>query len=187
MALGWERDQIVVIDEDLGRSGTSTEGRGGFQRLVADVGMGKAGIVIGTEVSRLARNNADWHRLLEICALAETLILDEDGLYDPCAFNDRLLLGLKGQMSEAELHFLKARLRGGQLTKARSGELWLPLPAGFVYDSAGRVVARPRSRGAGCCRLPVRHFRSHRVGPCHGQSVHGRRARLPLTDPVRSQ
>jgi DNA invertase Pin-like site-specific DNA recombinase len=105
--------------------------------------MGKAGIVIGTEVSRLARNNADWHRLLEICALAETLILDEDGLYDPCAFNDRLLLGLKGQMSEAELHLLKARLRGGQLTKARSGELWMPLPAGFVYDSAGRIVLDP--------------------------------------------
>ena len=104
VALGWAPDQVVVIDEDLGRSGASAEGRDGFQRLVADVGMGKAGIVIGTEVSRLARNNADWHRLLEICALAETLILDEDGLYDPCAFNDRLLLGLKGQMSEAELH-----------------------------------------------------------------------------------
>ena len=101
IALGWKPDQVVVIDEDLGRSGASSEGREGFQRLVADVGMGKAGIVIGTEVSRLARNNADWHRLLEICALAETLILDEDGLYDPCAFNDRLLLGLKGQMSEA--------------------------------------------------------------------------------------
>ena len=85
-----------MIDEDLGRSGATTEGRDGFQRLVADVGMGKAGIVIGLEVSRLARNNADWHRLLEICALTETLILDEDGLYDPCAFNDRLLLGLKG-------------------------------------------------------------------------------------------
>ena len=120
VALGWEADQVVVIDEDLGRSGASAEGRDGFQRLVADVGMGKAGIVIGLEVSRLARNNADWHRLLEICALAETLILDEDGLYDPCAFNDRLLLGLKGQMSEAELHLFKARLRGGQLTKARS-------------------------------------------------------------------
>jgi DNA invertase Pin-like site-specific DNA recombinase len=101
IALGWKNDQIVVIDDDLGRSGASSQGREGFQRLVADVGMGKAGIVIGTEVSRLARNNADWHRLLEICALAETLILDEDGLYDPCSFNDRLLLGLKGQMSEA--------------------------------------------------------------------------------------
>jgi DNA invertase Pin-like site-specific DNA recombinase len=143
LALGWATDQVVVIDEDLGRSGTSAEGRQGFQRLVADVGMGKAGIVIGTEVSRLARNNADWHRLLEICALSQTLILDEDGVYDPCAFNDRLLLGLKGAMSEAELHLLKARLRGGQLTKARRGELILPLPVGLVYDPAGRVVLDP--------------------------------------------
>jgi DNA invertase Pin-like site-specific DNA recombinase len=143
VALGWAIEQVVVIDEDLGRSGASAEGRDGFQRLVADVGMGKAGIVIGLEVSRLARNNADWHRLLEICALTETLILDEDGLYDSCAFNDRLLLGMKGQMSEAELHLLKARLRGGQLTKARSGELWLPLPVGFVYNTAGRVVLDP--------------------------------------------
>jgi DNA invertase Pin-like site-specific DNA recombinase len=143
IALGWAVDQIVVIDEDLGRSGASSQGRSGFQRLVADVGMGRAGIVIGLEVSRLARNNADWHRLLEICGLTETLILDEDGLYDPCAFNDRLLLGLKGQMSEAELHLLKTRLRGGQLTKARAGDLIVPLPVGLVYDSAGRVVLDP--------------------------------------------
>ena len=150
VALGWAAQQVVVIDEDLGLSGASAEGRDGFQRLVADVGMGKAGIVIGTEVSRLARNNADWHRLLEICALSETLILDEDGLYDPCAFNDRLLLGLKGQMSEAELHLLKARLRGGQLTRARRGELIVPLPVGLVYDPAGRVVLDPDAevRGA---------------------------------------
>ncbi len=143
VGLGWAIDHVVVIDDDLGRSGASSQGREGFQRLVADVGMGKAGIVIGLEVSRLARNNADWHRLLEICALTETLILDEDGLYDPCAFNDRLLLGLKGQMSEAELHLLKARLRGGQLIKARSGELIMPLPVGLVYDAAGRVVLDP--------------------------------------------
>lgn len=143
VALGWASDQVNVIDEDLGRSGASSEGRSGFARLVADVGMGKAGIVIGTEVSRLARNNADWHRLLEICALSETLILDEDGLYDPGAFNDRLLLGMKGQMSEAELHLLKARLRGGQLTKARRGELIVPLPVGLLYDAAGRVVLDP--------------------------------------------
>jgi DNA invertase Pin-like site-specific DNA recombinase len=143
VALGWHLDQVIVIDDDLGRSGASAEGRDGFQRLVADVGMGKAGIVLGLEVSRLARNNADWHRLLEICALTGTLILDEDGLYDPGTFNDRLLLGLKGQMSEAELHLLKARLRGGQLIKARSGELVMPLPVGLVYDPAGRVVLDP--------------------------------------------
>src|SRR3984893_2212886 len=140
VALGWASDQVVGIDEDLGRSGGTSEGREGFQRLVADVGMGKAGIVLGLEVSRLARNNADWHRLLEICALTETLICDEDGLYDPCSFNDRLLLGLKGQMSEAELHLLRARLRGGVLAKARTGELICPLPVGLVYDPAGRVV-----------------------------------------------
>jgi len=140
VALGWASDQVVVIDEDLGRSGATSEGREGFKRLVADVGMGKAGIVLGLEVSRLARNNADWHRLLEICALTETLICDEDGLYDPCSFNDRLLLGLKGQMSEAELHLLRARLRGGVLAKARTGELICPLPVGLVYDPAGRVV-----------------------------------------------
>jgi DNA invertase Pin-like site-specific DNA recombinase len=132
-----------VADDDLGRSGATAEGREGFQRLVDDVGMGKAGIVLGLEVSRLARNNADWHRLLEICALTETLILDEDGLYDPCAFNDRLLLGLKGQMSEAELHLLRARLRGGVLSKARRGELAAPLPVGLVYDPAGKVVFDP--------------------------------------------
>ena len=142
-ALGWPAGQVVVIDDDLGRSGATAEGRDGFQRLVADVGMGKAGIVIGLEVSRLARNNADWHRLLEICALTQTLILDEDGLYDPRAFNDRLLLGLKGQMSEAELHLLRARLRGGVLSKARRGELASPLPVGFVYDLAGKAVLDP--------------------------------------------
>jgi DNA invertase Pin-like site-specific DNA recombinase len=105
--------------------------------------MGRAGIVLGLEVSRLARNNADWHRLLEICALSGTLILDEDGLYDPCNFNDRLLLGLKGTMSEAELHLLKGRLRGGVLSKARRGELIQPLPVGLVNTPAGKVVLDP--------------------------------------------
>jgi len=143
VALGWPAEQIVVIDCDQGQSGASAADREGFQRLVAEVGMGRAGIVLGLEVSRLARNNADWHRLLEICALSETLILDEDGLYDPGCFNDRLLLGLKGTMSEAELHFLRARLRGGQLSKARRGELPVPLPVGLVYDPAGKVVLDP--------------------------------------------
>ena len=142
-ALGWRDDQIIVIDNDQGESGASAAWREGFQRLVTDVGMGHAGIVMGLEVSRLARNNADWHRLLEICALADTLILDEDGVYDPASFNDRLLLGLKGTMSEAELHVLKARLRGGILNKARRGEYRCPLPTGFVYDEAGNVVLDP--------------------------------------------
>jgi DNA invertase Pin-like site-specific DNA recombinase len=167
VALGWAAEQVIVIDEDLGRSGASAQGRDGFQRLVADVGMGRAGIVLGLEVSRLARNNADWHRLLEICALTQTLILDEDGLYDPCSFNDRLVLGLKGAMSEAELHLLKARLRGGQLAKARlrggqlakarRGELAIPLPVGFVHDPAGRwswTPTRACSRPCATCFRP---------------------------------
>src|SRR2546428_279388 len=143
VALGWPAGQVVVIDQDQDRSGASAADREGFQRLVGEVGIGRAGIVLGLEVSRLARNNADWHRLLEICALSETLILDEDGLYDPGEFNDRLLLGLKGTMSEAELHFLRARLRGGILSKARRGELPLPLPLGLVDDPAARVALDP--------------------------------------------
>jgi len=143
IGLGWRDDQIVVIDCDQGESGASATWREGFQRLVTDVGMGHTGIVMGLEVSRLARNNADWHRLLEICALADTLILDEDGIYDPTSFNDRLLLGLKGTMSEAELHVLKARLRGGILNKVRRGEYRCPLPMGFAYDEAGNVVLDP--------------------------------------------
>ena len=145
-ALGWRDEQIVVIDEDQGESGASASWREGFQRLVSDVGLGRAGIVMGLEVSRLARNNADWHRLLEICALADTLILDEDGVYDPASFNDRLLLGLKGTMSEAELHVIKARLRGGILNKVRRGEYRCPLPTGFVYDEVGEVAFDPNSQ-----------------------------------------
>src|SRR3984885_933137 len=143
IALGWHDDQIIVIDNDQGESGASAAWREGFQRLVTDVGMGHAGIVLGLEVSRLARNNADWHRLLEICALSGTLICDEDGLYDPGEFNDRLLLGLKGTMSEADLPFIRARLRGGQLSKARRGELKMILPVGLAYDPADKIVLDP--------------------------------------------
>lgn len=143
VTLGWPDERIVVIDNDQGQSGGSASEREGFQRLVADVGLGKAGIVMGLEVSRLARNCADWHRLLEICALTHTLILDEDGLYDPGHYNDRLLLGLKGTMSEAELHILKARLVGGVLNKAQRAELKMPLPIGLVYDEEDRVMLDP--------------------------------------------
>ena len=128
VALGWPTERVIVIDSDLGLSGASAGEREGFQRLVAEVGMARAGIVLGLEVSRLARNSTDWHRLLEICAITDTLILDEDGVYDPAHFNDRLLLGLKGTMSEAELHVMRARLRGGLLNKARRGELRTHLP-----------------------------------------------------------
>ena len=142
VALGWPAESIIVIDSDLGLSGADGD-REGFKRLVAEVSMGRAGIVLGLEVSRLARNSTDWHRLLEICALSETLILDEDGVYDPIDFNDRLLLGLKGAMSEAELHMMRARLRGGVLNAARRGELKIPLPVGLVYDPLGQVVLDP--------------------------------------------
>ncbi len=143
LALGWPLEQIVVIDCDQGQSGGSAVERERFQKLVTEVSMNRAGIVMGLEVSRLARNSSDWHRLLEICALTDTLLLDEDGLYNPSHFNDRLLLGLKGTMSEAELHVLKARLRGGILNKVRRGEYRCPLPTGFVYDEAGNVVLDP--------------------------------------------
>jgi DNA invertase Pin-like site-specific DNA recombinase len=193
-ALGWPPDRVVVIDDDLGQSAAGSGDRAGFQRLVGEVGMGKAGIVLGLEVSRLARSSTDWHRLLEICALTDTLILDEDGIYDPGHFNDRLLLGLKGTMSEAELHILRARLRGGVLNKARRGELQMPLPAGLVHDDAGRVIRDPdRSvqaavtlffetfRRTGSATATVRHFRvegilfpTHlRCGPRKGEVTFG--------------
>ena len=159
LALGWAADQIVVIDDDLGLSGASAAERTGFQRIVADVGLGRVGMVMGLEVSRLARNSSDWHRLLEICALSETLILDEDGLYDPAHFNDRLLLGLKGTMSEAELHMLRARLVGGQLNKARRGELWIRPPLGMVFDPAGKLMLDPDEQVQGAVRLVFDTFR----------------------------
>jgi DNA invertase Pin-like site-specific DNA recombinase len=174
IALGWTHDQIVVVDHDQGLSGASAIDRAGFQTLVTEVGMGRAGIVMGLEVSRLARNSTDWHRLLEICALTDTLILDEDGIYDPAHFNDRLLLGLKGTMSEAELHVLRARLIGGMLNKARRGELQCRVPIGFVYDAAGRVVLDPDQqvqhtiraffetfRRTGSATATVKAFREH--------------------------
>ena len=143
VALGWPRDEIVVVDGDLGHTATAAGDREGFERVVTEVGMGRVGIVLGLEVSRLARNSSDWHRLLEICALADTLILDEDGVYNPKEFNDRLLLGLKGQMSEAEIYVMKARLHGGILSKALRGELQVPLPTGLVYDTQNRVQLDP--------------------------------------------
>jgi DNA invertase Pin-like site-specific DNA recombinase len=142
VALGWPIERVIVIDCDQGQSG-ALEDREGFQKLVAEVGMGHAGIVLGLEVSRLARNSVDWHRLLQICALTHTLILDEDGLYDPCHFNDRILLGLKGTISEAELHVIKSRMRGGIVNKARRGQLKMPMPVGLVYDHQYRVILDP--------------------------------------------
>ena len=166
VALGWTLDRVITIDSDLGQSGASAVDREGFQRLVAEVGVGKAGIVLGLEVSRLARNSTDWHRLLEICALTDTLILDEDGVYDPAHFNDRLLLGLKGTMSEAELHVLRARLLGGILNKARRGELKSPLPVGFAYGAEDRVILDPDKQVQQSMRFFFAAF--HRTGSACG-------------------
>ena len=141
--LGWPIERVHIIDCDQGQSGASAADREGFQQLVTEVSLGHVGVVLGLEVSRLARNSTDWHRLLEICALTDTLILDEDGLYDPRHFNDRLLLGMKGTLSEAELHVLRARLQGGILNKARRGELRKTLPTGLEYDDQGKVILDP--------------------------------------------
>jgi DNA invertase Pin-like site-specific DNA recombinase len=139
-ALGWPAHQVVVLDADLGRSGADATARTGFRELVAAVGLGKVGIVLGLEVSRLARNNADWYQLLDLCALTDTLIADADGVYHPADFNDRLVLGLKGTMSEAELHLIRSRLTAGLQHKAAKGELRQSLPVGFDYDQDDRVV-----------------------------------------------
>jgi DNA invertase Pin-like site-specific DNA recombinase len=143
-ALGWPAQQVTVIDEDLGLSGAGVVERSGFARLTAEVALGHVGIVLGLEVSRLARNNADWYRLLDLCGLTDTLIGDADGIYHPAMFNDRLLLGLKGTMSEAELHVLRARLNGGIRNKAARGELRRGLPVGFIWgEEHGEVRFHP--------------------------------------------
>jgi DNA invertase Pin-like site-specific DNA recombinase/uncharacterized protein YndB with AHSA1/START domain len=134
--LGWPRSAVVVIDDDLGVSGASTTGRSGFAELAAQVGLGQVGIVLSLEVSRLARNNTDWYRLLDLAGMADTLIADADGIYHPALFNDRLLLGMKGTMSEAELHILRARLDGGIRNKAARGQLRRGLPVGLVWGEA---------------------------------------------------
>lgn len=195
VALGWPLDRVHIIDCDLGQSGASAADRAGFQQLVSEVSLGHAGIVLGLEVSRLARNSTDWHRLVELCALWDTLILDEDGLYDCQDFNDRLTLGLKGILSEVELHYIRARLRGGIINKAKRGEFASPLPVGFVYDDDWRVKFDPDEQvqaavrlvfdtfaRTGTARATLKHFRDHKLlfprrlksGPHQGDLVWGR-------------
>ena len=140
---GWLRSDIEVIDEDLGCSGSTMAGRQGFQRLVAEVGLDHVGLVLGLEMSRLSRSSRDWYQLLEVCAIFSTLIGDMDGIYDPSLYNDRLLLGLKGTMSEAELHILKQRMLEGKRAKARRGELGMPVAMGFVRQLSGLIVKDP--------------------------------------------
>jgi DNA invertase Pin-like site-specific DNA recombinase len=158
MALGWSEARVLVIDDDLGQSGATAEGRQGFQRLVAEVGLDHVGLVLGVDMSRLARSSKDWHQLLEMCALFSTLIADLDGIYDPSHYNDRLLLGLKGTMSEAELHILKQRMHQGKLHKARRGELRFPLPIGYVRDTTDEIRFDPDEQVQHVVRLIFRKF-----------------------------
>jgi DNA invertase Pin-like site-specific DNA recombinase len=151
---GWPRERVVVVDDDLGRTGKTVEGRPGFQRLVAEVSLGNVGLVLGIEMSRLARSCRDWHQLLEICALFDTLIADPEAVYDPGGcYNDRLLLGLKATMSEAELHILEARMLEARMAKARRGELGRPVPMGYVRRPSGEIVLDPDEQAQATIRL----------------------------------
>jgi DNA invertase Pin-like site-specific DNA recombinase len=174
--LGWSPAAITVIDQDQGRSGASAVDRDGFQFLIAQVGLGQAGAVLSLEASRLARSCSDWHRLLEICALTDTLVIDEDGVYDPSQYSDRLLLGILGTMSEAELHWLRHRLLGGKLAKAEQGELRMRPPIGLIFDPAHRLVLDPDEEVQQAVRLlftlfeqtrsalaVVKHFSLHQL------------------------
>src|SRR5207253_6785022 len=159
IALGWAEAQIHVIDEDQGVSANGLFDRAGFAQLTAEVALGRVGIVLGLEVSRLARNNADWYRLLDLCGLTDTLIGDNDGIYHPALFNDRLLLGLKGTRSEAELHIIRARLDGGIRNKAARGELRRGLPVGFVWgEQDGEVLFHPDEAVTSAIRTVFERF-----------------------------
>jgi DNA invertase Pin-like site-specific DNA recombinase len=166
LELGWSEEMIRILDGDLGMSGSQATGRKDFQSLVADVSMRKVGAVFSLEASRLARSCTDWHRLLELCAFTDTVIIDEDGCYNPADFNDQLLLGLKGTMSQAELHFLRARLQGGKLNKAQKGQLKRPLPVGFVYDDEQRIVLDPDAEVRAAVRFLFNAF--HETGSAYG-------------------
>src|SRR3954471_14163268 len=157
-ALGWAGDRVLVIDDDQGKSGASAEGRAGFQRLVSEVSLDHVGRILGVEMSRLARSNKDWHQLLELCALFGTLIADLDGIYDAAQYNDRLLLGLKGTMSEAELHVLRQRMYQGRLSKARRGALTFALPTGYVWGAAEAIALDPDEQVQEVVRLIFRKF-----------------------------
>src|SRR3954454_5875378 len=164
--LGWPRPQVHVIDEDLGKSGQSIEGRPGFQRLLAEVALDRVGLILGLEMSRLARSCKDWHQLLELCARFRVLLADADGVYDPTEYADRLVLGLHGMMNEAELHVLKQRMYQGKLNKARRGELVVSAPAGYVRSPAGQVTFDPDEQARDVIRLVFDLF--DRRGTVHG-------------------
>jgi DNA invertase Pin-like site-specific DNA recombinase len=166
VALGWHRSQVLVIDDDLGKSGQSIEGRPGFQRLLAEIALDRVGLILGLEMSRLARSCKDWHHLIELCARFRVLLADADGVYDPTEYSDRLLLGLTGMMNEAELHVLKQRMYQGKLNKARRGELVVVVPAGYVKSPAGQVTLDPDEQVQGVLRLIFDLF--DRRGTVHG-------------------
>jgi len=159
-SLGWPRERITVIDDDLGKSGASSAARQGFQRLIAEIGLGKAGLVLSLDASRLARNNRDWHQLLELCSIFGVLLADGERLYDPGAHHDRLLLGLSGLMSEAELHQLRLRLHQGERQKAARGDLRLPLPAGLAYGRGGEIILNPDEEVQARLRLVFSTFQT---------------------------
>jgi DNA invertase Pin-like site-specific DNA recombinase len=156
-SLGWSPEKIRILDRDLGHSGAHTTNREDFKTLVSDVAMGQVGAIFSLEASRLARSNKDWHRLLELCAITRTLVIDEDGCYDPSEFNDSLVLGMKGTFAQAELHIIRARLHGGKLNKARKGELKFPLPVGYVYDG-DQIVLDPDQEVQGAVRTVFELF-----------------------------
>jgi len=156
--LGWPQERIILVDEDLGQSAAQSQERSGFQKMVARAALGKVGIILALEVSRLSRGNRDWYHLLDICAVTWTLLADAEGLYDPRAYNDRLLLGLKGTMSEAELHLMKQRLVEALRAKARRGELCFRLPPGYLWDEAGRMVKDPDEQVRSSINLVFERF-----------------------------
>jgi len=156
-SLGWSPEKIRILDRDLGHSGAHTTNREDFKTLVSDVAMGQVGAIFSLEASRLARSNKDWHRLLELCAITRTLVIDEDGCYDPSEFNDSLVLGMKGTFAQAELHIIRARLHGGKLNKARKGELKFPLPVGYVYDG-DQIALDPDQEVQGAVRTVFELF-----------------------------
>src|SRR5712691_6698186 len=158
VALGWARSQVTVIDDDLGVSAATADSRKGFARLVTEVTMGRVGVVLGIEMSRLARTGRDWHQLLELCCLSGVLLADPDGVYDPGYYNDRLLLGLKGTMSEAELYLIRQRMLSGKLAKAERGELAIPLPIGYVRRPSGEAVLDPDEQAQHVVRLVFSAF-----------------------------
>ena len=181
VSLGWPRDRVEIIDEDLGKSGAQAEARGGFQRLLAEISLARAGLVLSFDASRLARNNRDWYQLLEVCSIFGTLIADGERLYDPRLYHDRLLLGLSGMMSEAELHHIKQRMHAGARHKAERGELRLGLPVGLARGSYGEVILNPDEEVQARIHLVFQKFRD--IRSARGVMCSLREAHLPL--PVR--